>query len=166
MKKKAPRHVAHVYCKGCAHTQIKENHEKCSNGCTACGECVNVCESDAIHVNETGVAVVDTEKCLDCGDCSKVCPQGIIHSNIADNAFLPLCSNKQAGAKAKKECDNSCIACGICEKNCPTGAILIRENHAVINEEKCTNCGFCLVKCPRNVIVDARGIIVKKGRVK
>ena len=35
-------------------------------------------------------------------------------------------------------------------KHCPTEAIRIRNNHAVINEERCIDCGECIRVCPHN----------------
>ncbi len=45
------------------------NTEKCS----ASGECIEVCPSDAIKI-ENNVAVVEDDLCADCGVCEDVCP--------------------------------------------------------------------------------------------
>lgn len=164
MKRKERRFVARVYCRGCVQVNTEENQSVCKSGCIACNACADVCKFQAISVGDRNVAVVDDEKCVGCGLCVKACPQGIIHKNISDHGFIPKCSNEEAGVVARKECDNSCIACGICKKNCPMGAITIEHNHAVIDGELCSDCGFCLVVCPRNVIVDVRGLVVKKTK--
>jgi len=40
--------------------------------CSACGDCADVCPSEAIKVEET--AVVNQEECIDCGACVDACP--------------------------------------------------------------------------------------------
>ena len=51
----------------------------CGFGCLGCGDCVEACQFDAIHINpETGIAEVDEEKCVACGACVKACPRNII----------------------------------------------------------------------------------------
>jgi iron only hydrogenase large subunit-like protein len=40
-----------------------------------------------------------------------------------------------------------------CLRSCPTQAIRIRENKAVILEEKCIDCGECITACPNGAIV-------------
>ncbi len=41
--------------------------------CAAHGECIEVCPSDAIKI-ENNVAVVEDDLCADCGVCEDVCP--------------------------------------------------------------------------------------------
>jgi NAD-dependent dihydropyrimidine dehydrogenase PreA subunit len=44
------------------------------NKCIGCGACVENCPSEAISLNDQGIAVVDKEKCTGCGKCAKACP--------------------------------------------------------------------------------------------
>ncbi|MBN1602772.1 MAG: 4Fe-4S binding protein [Chitinispirillaceae bacterium] len=48
------------------------------SSCMGCGECVKVCEADAI-ILIGGKAVIDPSKCKQCGKCVKVCPNDAIH---------------------------------------------------------------------------------------
>ena len=48
------------------------------SSCNSCGDCLEVCPSDAIEYNTDGKAVIDQSKCTSCGDCIKICPQGAI----------------------------------------------------------------------------------------
>ena len=41
--------------------------------CEGCGDCVDVCPTEAITL-EDGKAVVNEEECADCGACEPVCP--------------------------------------------------------------------------------------------
>lgn len=45
---------------------------------------------------------------------------------------------------------SKCNGCTTCLKHCPTEAIRIRDNHAVINQERCIDCGECIRVCPHN----------------
>ena len=51
----------------------------CPYGCLGCGDCVVVCDFDAIHMNPvTGLPEVIDDKCTACGACVKACPRDII----------------------------------------------------------------------------------------
>lgn len=45
--------------------------------CSGCGECKEVCPSEAIKI-EGDKAIVDKDLCTDCGACEGVCPTGAI----------------------------------------------------------------------------------------
>ena len=130
-------------------------HWACSYGCLGMGDCVRVCDFDAIKV-VNGVAVVDRNKCVGCGVCVKECPNHVIvMERKRDDVFI-LCKNKDRGAVAMKKCSVSCIGCGKCKKICKLDAIFIDENLAEIDGEKCINCGACVKECPTGAIVDLR----------
>lgn len=42
--------------------------------CEGCGRCKNMCQSEAIFYNESGLAEIDPDKCLTCGYCAPICP--------------------------------------------------------------------------------------------
>ena len=51
----------------------------CTFGCLGCGDCVDACQFNAIHMNpETGLPEVDENACTACGACAKACPRHII----------------------------------------------------------------------------------------
>ncbi len=62
----------------CKKPSDKEYHVDKSS-CTACGECIDACDYDAIEFDTDGKAVIDQSKCKACGDCIKVCPEGAIY---------------------------------------------------------------------------------------
>lgn len=137
----------------CAAANILFGGDKlCAYGCLGLGSCVAVCPFDAIHVNEEGLAVVDSEKCCACRKCVKACPRNLIAMVPKAQTVLVACKNLDKGKRAKEVCPIACIACRICEKNCPEKAITIVDNLAVIDYAKCTRCGICVAKCPQKSI--------------
>ena len=43
--------------------------------CTACGVCEEMCQTEAIRVENGGAAVIDAERCIGCGLCVSCCPE-------------------------------------------------------------------------------------------
>lgn len=123
----------------------------CTYGCLGCGDCGEVCPTQAICLKD-GIARVDRRLCIGCGLCVKKCPKGIISLIPAAKSTLVLCSNKDKGAVARKVCSNACIGCKKCELNCPEKAITVIDNLAVIDYDKCSNCGICINGCPTHCL--------------
>ncbi len=46
--------------------------------CNGCGTCVEWCPTDAIALNEEGLAQREESACLGCGVCSRFCPEEAI----------------------------------------------------------------------------------------
>ena len=129
----------------------------CTFGCLGCGDCVEACKFDAIHMNpETGLPEVDEAKCTACGACSKACPRNIIEirpKGKNNRRVYVQCVNKDKGAVARKACTAACIGCGKCVKVCPFEAITLENNLAYIDPTKCKSCRKCEMECPQNAIV-------------
>ncbi|MDL2214560.1 Fe-S cluster domain-containing protein [Dysgonomonas sp. OttesenSCG-928-M03] len=130
----------------------------CSYGCLGLGDCVNVCEFDAIRINaETRLPEVDEEKCTSCGACVKACPKMLIQlrkKGPKSRRIYVSCMNKDKGAVARKACTVACIACKKCEKACSFEAITIENNVAYIDDDKCRLCRKCVAECPTTAIVE------------
>ncbi len=130
----------------------------CQYGCLGHGDCVRVCEFDAIHMNpETGLPEVIDEKCTACNACVEACPKDIIElrkRNKKDRKIFVSCINEDKGGIAKKSCSVACIGCGKCEKVCPHDAITIENFLAYIDPVKCKLCRKCVVVCPTNSILE------------
>jgi len=106
---------------------------------------------------EMGKIVIDRDKCDGCGDCARegVCPQKLIRMVPRDATnFIPCSSTEEDEDKQRAICNYGCIACGECERACPQGAVVIRDNHAVIDYDKCQGCVSCTVRCRKKIIVD------------
>jgi electron transport complex protein RnfB len=123
----------------------------CEAGCMGFGDCVAVCNYDAIRIIN-GIAAINKNRCVGCGLCAKACPNKLIELAPETTNVVVGCSSVDTGRVTRQKCTIGCIACKICEKNCPEDAIHVIDNHAVIDYTKCTNCGTCVSKCPRKVI--------------
>jgi len=130
----------------------------CPHGCLGEGDCVTVCDFDAIHMDPvTGLPVVVDEKCTACGACVDACPRNIIElrkKNKKDRKIFVSCINREKGAVAKKNCSVACIGCSKCFKVCPHEAITMENNLAFIDSEKCKLCRKCVPECPTGAILE------------
>ncbi|QAT43940.1 RnfABCDGE type electron transport complex subunit B [Aminipila luticellarii] len=127
----------------------------CAQGCLGLGDCVSVCQYNAIKVCD-GVAVVDREACIGCGMCEKACPNHVITIAGKNKLVYVACKSTEPGAKARKICQVACIACKKCEKACKFDAIAVTDNLARIDFDKCRNCGLCEKECPTQAISNLR----------
>ncbi|MFC2089286.1 Fe-S cluster domain-containing protein [Bacteroidota bacterium] len=130
----------------------------CPHGCLGEGDCVVVCDFDAIHMNPvTGLPEVVDDKCTACGACVKACPRDIIElrkKNKKDRKIYVSCINEEKGGVARKNCSVACIGCSKCEKVCAFDAITIENNLAFIDAVKCRLCRKCAPECPTNAILE------------
>lgn len=152
-----PRLVQYDGFQSCAISALTYGGDTgCNYGCLGCGDCVSVCQFDAIHINpETLIAEVDESKCTACGACVEACPKDIIELRLRgkrDRRVFVSCVNKDKGAVARKACDVSCIGCGKCAKVCPFDAITVENNLAYIDPEICKSCRKCVEVCPTGAI--------------
>ncbi len=130
----------------------------CSFGCLGHGDCVDVCNFDALHIDPaTNLPVVDDEKCTACGACVKACPKDLFELRKRakkDRKIYVACKNEDKGGIAKKSCSAACIGCSKCFKVCPFEAIEMKNNLAYIDADKCKLCRKCVVECPTNAIIE------------
>lgn len=130
----------------------------CQYGCLGLGDCVDVCDFDAIYMDEeTGLPVVVDDNCTACGACVKACPNDIIElrkKNKKDRKIFVSCVNQDKGGIARKACKVACIGCGKCVKVCPFDAITLDNFLAYIDPNKCKLCRKCVTECPTNAILE------------
>lgn len=134
-----------------AASKLSGGQKKCPDACLGFGTCKNVCQFDAIII-ENGIAKIDDEKCVACGKCVEICPKHIIDIIPKKQKYIVDCSSNTNGAATGKNCTVGCIGCKICEKNCPHGAIKVEDNLAKIDYSLCQDCGICMEKCPKKII--------------
>lgn len=140
----------------------------CQYGCLGDGDCVAVCDFDAMYMNEeTGLPVIITDKCTSCGACVKACPRDIIElrpRNKRDLKIFVGCLNEDKAGIAKKACSVACIGCSKCEDICPKDAVIMKGNVAYIDPLVCTLCRKCVEVCPTHSIIETN-FPVKKVKV-
>lgn len=130
----------------------------CQYGCLGDGDCVAVCEFDAMYMDEsTGLPVIITDKCTSCGVCVKACPRGIIEMRPRNKRDLKVfvgCLNEDKGGIARKACSVACIGCAKCADVCPKDAVVMNGSLAYIDPEVCTLCRKCVEVCPTHSIIE------------
>lgn len=128
----------------------------CTFGCLGFGDCVAVCQNNAITIDKgTGLPVIDEDKCAGCGACSRACPKLVLelrNKGPKNRRIWVSCINKDKGAVARKACSAACIGCGKCAKECQFEAITVENNVAYIDYTKCKMCRKCVVVCPTHAI--------------
>lgn len=130
----------------------------CQYGCLGDGDCVDVCDFEAMYMNETtGLPIIITDKCTSCGACVKACPRDIIEMRPRNKRDLKIfvgCLNEDKAGIAKKACAVACIGCAKCDDICPKDAITMANNLAYIDPVICTLCRKCVPVCPTNSIIE------------
>jgi RnfABCDGE-type electron transport complex B subunit len=127
----------------------------CSYGCLGIGDCLSVCNYDAIRIIN-GVAKIDREKCVGCKACTKVCPNHLIDMASKKKLVHVACKSQAKGVITRKSCTNGCIGCMKCQKACKFEAVKIENNLAKIDLDACKNCGLCAKECPTGAIINLR----------
>lgn len=130
----------------------------CQYGCLGLGDCVKVCQFDALQMDPvTGLPVVDDIKCTACGACVKECPKNLFElrkRQKKERKIYVACMNEDKGGLAKKYCAVACTGCTKCFKVCPYEAITMGTNLAFIDSDKCRLCRKCVPECPTNSIIE------------
>lgn len=139
---------------------IYSGETDCQYGCLGMGECVDVCDFDALHMDpESGLPVVNQDNCTACNACVEVCPKDLFELRPLGVGKKHLriyvaCMNQEKGGIAKKACDTACIGCNKCVKVCKDEAIVVENFLAYIDVNKCSNCRKCVYECPTDAILD------------
>jgi len=137
--------------------QLYSGDTGCAYGCLGLADCVDVCEFDAMYMDETtGLPVVVEDKCTACNACVKTCPKEILQlwpKGKKNQRIYVACLNEEKGSTARKECAVACSGCAKCAEACRYEAITIDQSLATIDADKCKLCAECIDVC------DVRSII-------
>ena len=134
---------------------VQKGNKKCSYGCMGYGDCVSVCNFDAIRIGPEGIPVVDREKCTGCGLCVKACPKNILELHPLSRRFFVLCKSFDGPKASRQNCKNACIGCKICIKGVKNGEITVDNDLSVIHNTEVVNDEEAMQwigKCPTKVI--------------
>jgi len=75
--------------------------------CNQCGECIDICPTEALYRDKRGVIRLRRELCVGCLSCVGFCPSLVMHWH------------------PDEEFPHKCISCGVCVRECPEGALEI-----------------------------------------
>ncbi len=175
-KTAAVRKVAYLHCAGskekakdkyifdgikdCRKAAMLSGGQKaCEYGCMGYGSCVNVCQFDALSMDENGLPVVDREMCTGCGACVRECPKNLFDLLLDETMIYLACSSHDKGKVVKSVCSVGCIGCGICVKVTESDAIEMQDNLPAIDYGQSPNLILANFKCPTNSYID---LVVKR----
>lgn len=134
----------------------------CPSGCIGLGDCVRVCQFDALYVDElTGLPVVDEQKCVACGACVKACPRNIYELRPKGPNGVRVyvaCMNTQKGAVAKKNCEVACIGCMKCVKVTDSKSVSVNNQLSYIDTkvDACVHGPALIGCCPTGAILGVK----------
>ncbi len=138
--------------------------KSCAWGCLGLGDCADVCDFDAIHMNNLGLPVVDSIKCTACGDCVDICPKNLFSLHGVTHKLWMACRNEADGDSAEAACAVACTACGRCVVDAADGLIHLQHNLAVIDYDKNDSASRqAAERCPTGAIVWLEGDRIYKG---
>ncbi|MCB9896408.1 MAG: 4Fe-4S binding protein [Planctomycetes bacterium] len=104
----------------------------CPWGCLGLGDCIPVCDDDAIALDARALPVVDPDACTACGRCVDACPRGLLELRPVAHALVVQCKSALEGDTALALCDVACTACGKCIQDAPPGALELRAGIPVV----------------------------------
>ncbi|MBF0264021.1 MAG: RnfABCDGE type electron transport complex subunit B [Gammaproteobacteria bacterium] len=134
--------------------QLSGGGKSCPWGCLGLGDCVDVCNFNAIHINQYGLPEVNEEVCTACGDCVNACPLDLFSLQPISHQLWVACKNKEKGEAAESVCSVACTGCGRCALDAPEKLIEIKDNLAQIDYTKNVLASkVAIQRCPTGAIV-------------
>lgn len=122
-------------------------------GCTRCGDCNDVCETNIIVKGDGGFPTIDFSRgeCTFCYRCAEACPEQLF--TAVEQRPWNAKANIQAGCLAHQQ-----VECRSCGDMCEPMAIQFqlsagRVAMPVISLEDCNGCGACVAVCPSTAIL-------------
>ena len=139
--------------------------KSCAWGCLGLGDCADVCDFDAITMDQHGLPVVDVDKCTACGDCVDICPKDLFSLQVMSHRLWVACRNLDDGDTAEAACEVACTACGRCVVDGAPDLVSLKNNLAVIDYSKNDSASRkAIERCPTGAIVWLEGGNISKGK--
>jgi len=135
-----------------AATLVAGGGKACFWGCLGLGDCAEVCDFDAIIMNEQHLPVVIEDACTACGDCVDACPKDLFSLHPVGHRLWVACRNLEAGEAVLADCQVGCDACGRCAVDAP-GVITMQNNLPVVDYSKNHDVRQAIERCPTGAIV-------------
>ena len=100
MEKQKDVFEEHIGKKGCRAGVCKNfmTYHILAEKCIGCGECMDVCDDDAILGKKKFVHIIDQGECVLCGKCMDACEEGAI---VMAGAVKPRCPKKPIPCKKR-----------------------------------------------------------------
>ncbi|MBI5919887.1 MAG: 4Fe-4S binding protein [Nitrosomonadales bacterium] len=156
-------YVGHTSCR--AATVAGGGGKSCAWGCLGLGDCADVCDFDAIVMDEHGLPRVIADKCTACGDCVDICPKQLFSIQPVSHKLWLACRNEADPKVAEADCEVACTACGRCVMDAAPGLIHLESNLAVIDYARDTAATRqAIERCPTGAIVWLEGDHISKGK--
>lgn len=120
-------------------------------GCDFCGDCLDVCKTDALHKIAINITTNTAQAHLNSDDYHEA-----YEENSEADAFLPPWHIK-ASIDLTKCLSMNAVICRSCGESCDDEAIKFDLKlggiaEPVLNDANCTGCGACFSVCPVQVI--------------
>ncbi len=163
------RYSGHPSCRSAA--LVAGGGKGCFWGCLGLGDCEEICDFDAISMNEHALPVVDEALCTACNDCVEICPKDLFSLHPVSHRLWVACKNLEAGDELLEDCDVACTACAKCAMD-GKGIIEMQDNLPVIDYSSKHGAKHGTKKpierCPTGAIVwiEADGTIVRGDAAK
>lgn len=137
---------------------IANGGKGCTWGCIGLGDCEEVCDYDAIHLDTNGLPHVTLELCTACEDCVEACPKDLFLVMPVDQKLLVQCRSLMEGDEAVALCRVACNACGRCALDAAEGVVAMRDGLAVVDyEHNEAAAPEAITRCPTGAIAWVEG---------